>query len=224
MPSETLSGATESPVSETVNVVANPLPLLPPPSTAVPARVGIALLTLQLRVSLQEAAAAEAAGAGIDPDAALAELRARVEPLMEERRRSLDETLAQARADAAAAIAAAHREASAIVADVSEPVQPAAAEVVTVVPTSRQQTAMEVSTQFVPALPPINVVIDADAFARVFSTVLATVLEERAAALPPSRTQAPARRSFWTHALHPDVFLLGLAMMIVVVVLVAWLA
>ncbi len=77
-------------------------------------RAATALLTLQLRGVLHEASAAEAAADAVDVDTVLQELRAKVLPLIEERRRVLDEDLLKARTDAAAAIAAAHREASLI--------------------------------------------------------------------------------------------------------------
>ncbi|MGZ4702042.1 MAG: hypothetical protein ACXV98_12590, partial [Ilumatobacteraceae bacterium] len=139
-----------------------------------------------------------------------------------------------ARVDAAAAIAAAHREASAMDAGASQQADVTVAEVV-VVPTSSQTSAVEVSRQLIPALPPINLVIDAEAFARVFATVLATVLEERASAWPialstvqalPEPASVPVRvkRSFWGQARHLDIFLSGLAMVIVVVILFSWLA
>jgi hypothetical protein len=105
---------------------------------------------------------------------------------------------------------------------------------VTVVPTISHSSALEASTQLSPALPPINVVIDAEAFARVFATVLAAVLEERAvawpfgtpviAALPQESQPSPAQRSFWSQARNLDVFLSGLAMVIVLVILFSWLA
>ncbi len=75
-----------------------------------------------------------------------------------------------------------------------------------------------------------NLVIDAEAFAKVFATVVATMLDERAArpgvraAVAPAQSPAPVKQSFWTHAKHPDVILLGLTTAIVLVVLAAWLA
>jgi hypothetical protein len=238
-------------------------------------RAAVALLTLQLRGSLQEAAAAEAAEAEADHDAAREELRARLEPLMDERRRALDAELAKARAEAAAAVAAARRAASAIVASASSiaevtapvvridtPTEPTGvplgqvvvplaerpAPVMAVVPASvpvrhpdlpAPRGAAVIGGPMQPDLPslgqpgPITVVIDADAFARVFATVMATVLDERFAAwgagvpngpgfaLQP--VAAPAKPSFWSQARHLDVFLMGLAMAVVLVVLAAWL-
>ena len=76
-------------------------------------------------------------------------------------------------------------------------------------------------------------VIDAEAFARVFAAVIASALEERPpvwsptaqmfAALPIA-PQVPVKQSFWSHAKHVDVLLLSAAMVIVLVVLAAWLA
>jgi len=91
---------------------------------------------------------------------------------------------------------------------------------------------------------PINVVIDAEAFARVLASVFATMFDERVAAwgsnaqMPqPYPTQmynvgqfalsqptpTPVKQSFWSHAKHVDVLLLSAAMVIVLVVLGAWL-
>ena len=79
---------------------------------------------------------------------------------------------------------------------------------------------------------PVNVVIDAEAFARVFATVLATAIEERQPVWAPTAQMfstlpiappAPVKQSFWSHAKHVDVLLLSAAMVIVLVVLAAWL-
>jgi predicted alpha/beta hydrolase family esterase len=96
---------------------------------ALPPRADIAMLTLRLRAVLHEAAEAdaEAAAAGVDLDAAREALRARVQPLMEERRRALDQATSRAREEATAAIEAAHREAAAMVAHAAEAAEVAAA-------------------------------------------------------------------------------------------------
>ena len=247
-------------------------------SSALPLRAGIALLTLQLRASLQDAAAAEADENTADHDAAREQLRARLAPLMEERRSALDEALAQARAEAAGAVAAAHRAASVMVAQAPPPVEqvaPSDAEAVAAVvpvaeivarlaedvaPTERVMrilTEVVTSVAEVPTRPTTaaadekstqpgqpgraqlaptttTVVIDAEAFARVFATVFAALLDERfsawGAVMParptPGQALVPARvkQSFWTQARHPDVLLMGLAMVIVLVVLAAWFA
>ncbi len=85
-----------------------------------------------------------------------------------------------------------------------------------------------------PVAPPVaNVMIDAEGFARVFATVLASLLDERLGTLgsqrpiimpAPVAPPAAVKQSFWTHARHPDVLLMGLTMIIVLVVLAAWLA
>jgi hypothetical protein len=222
--------------------------MIPPPSPAEPTRVGIALLTLQLRASLQDAAAADAVGAGIQPADAVAELRARIAPLLQAHRKSLDEALERERAQAAAAVSAAHREASAIVAAASTasagdeamdttPLAVAAyqaelpvEDVVSVGWNTSDPSVAELSRRAAPELPPINVVIDPEALARAFATVVAKVLDERgawpSAAFASSQVSPPAsvKPSLWTQARHPDVLLLGFATLIVLVILVAWLA
>ena len=92
------------------------------PGTALSVRAGIARLTLQLRALLQEAVAAEAEVANADEQEACDELRGRLEPLMAERRRILEETLQAAREDAAAQVSAAHRDAAALLTPVAVPV------------------------------------------------------------------------------------------------------
>jgi hypothetical protein len=81
------------------------------PATLSP-RAAIALLSLQLRAAVQEAETAEAEAAVVDEDAARAQLRARLEPLIDERRRALDDALSSARAEASAAVMSARAEAA----------------------------------------------------------------------------------------------------------------
>ncbi|MEK7422261.1 MAG: hypothetical protein AAB131_00335 [Actinomycetota bacterium] len=97
-----------------------------------------------------------------------------------------------------------------------------------IVPTQAMSTELVKAT----ADPATSVVVDAQAFATMFATVLGTMLDERFNNLGPrmSVVQAPAvaptpvKRGFWTHAKHPDVILLALTTAIVLVVLAAWLA
>jgi hypothetical protein len=81
---------------------------------------------------------------------------------------------------------------------------------------------------------PVNVTIDADAFARVFATVFASLIEHRLVDQPtqmymrpmmeaPAPAPVQAKQGFWSQARHPDVLLMGLATAIVLVVLAAWL-
>jgi hypothetical protein len=242
-------------------------------SDALPPRAAIALLTLQLRSALQVATEAEAEEAGWDLGVALAQLRARLEPLVDDRRRAHAEAVLQAEADAASAIASAHAEATLIVAqssphpdlasldDQPQPVfepehdyddQPwtrpdsefaaqAAPEVVVAdavwsltPPPAPAPSPPPITT--LPALPhpgfsddprqPVTVVLDADSFARAFAAAITPVLEARAEMLAANRTvtmmPAPTKKSFWADTWHADVLLSVLAMVIVVVVLIAW--
>jgi hypothetical protein len=88
---------------------------------ALSSRVNIARQTLQLRALLQEAADAEAVVTGSNEETARAELRARLEPLMAERRRTLEEALRLARLEVAAQVSAAHGEAAALLAPAPVP-------------------------------------------------------------------------------------------------------
>lgn len=186
-------------------------------------RAAIAQLTLELRASLQEVEAAEAEEARVDKDAAVAQLRARLKPLIDARRTSLDQTLSQAGVEAAAAIAAARLEAASIVA-----VEPA--EVVrtmvndNVISVYDAMAPSEISAvelyQPVPqGAPTINIVIDAEAFARVIANVLGEHLSAGRVAIP--ATPVVPQPSL-KHARHLDVVLVGIATVIVLVILAAW--
>ena len=305
-------------------------------------RAGIAVLSLQLRSTVQEAIEAEAAADAIDVEGALWQLRSRLTPLIDERRRALDDEVAEERASGVEAIAAAHLEAERIVAAaieaaaaramagraaaelarraaeaqaVWEPVVAALPEPdVEVLPEPDVAASIELEAPVelaspvlfdqaefwapdvdaadseplpppppvlllpppppppvlllpppeLPVLPPpsapmtlvlpgadgrpddelaawapnidrggpqpLHVVLDADSFARAFAAAMAPILEARTQApqylYPPPGFLAPqappVKRSFWAHAWHPDVLLSGLAMVIVIIVLVAW--
>ena len=79
-------------------------------------------------------------------------------------------------------------------------------------------------------VPAHNPGFDAEAFATVFATVFATKLDERLGSWTPPVAGAPGlpattpKPSFWAHAKHPDVLLVGFAAAIVIVVLVAWMS
>jgi hypothetical protein len=266
-------------------------------------RADIARLTLRLRAAQREAAEATSASATLDPDAARADLHARLEPLIEQRRRLLADELERVRSESLHEIDTARRQAADLLeralsarpapsapsvppvppaqAVPPNPPAPAAPEAGGAVspplasfatPTPRsapfepvvepepvadplwavhdvprhapQQPRQEPtyrSTQGeqmyrpqpefspLPAVqPPPTVLIDAEAFARVFANMVAQVIEERSphpqSIVVPMPTQmAPAKQGFWTHARHIDVMLLGLTMVIVLVILAAWL-
>jgi len=75
-----------------------------------------------------------------------------------------------------------------------------------------------------------NVMIDAQAFAQAFALAFAAATEGRplawGGALPATVAEGPQapKQSFWTHARHPDVLLIGLATVIVLIIVAAWLA
>lgn len=183
-------------------------------AAVLPPRAMLAQLMLQLRASIQDAEAAEAEEVAMDQDAALGQQRDELEQSIEARRSALDDALSQARVEAADAIADARREVSVILADPAEEVE---LPIVDISTATQQQT--NAANQ-----PPINIVIDAEAFARV----IATVLGERLSAWgPPSPAngmgQLPAvPQPSLRHARHLDVFLIGVATLIVLVILAAW--
>jgi len=264
-----------------------------PQTTELSPRAGIAMLTLQLRSTLQEADRLDRTDHTIDEAAARRQLRERLDPLIEERLRSYEEALAVARAESQQQIAAAHEEAQRRAAEaaawrpepvvetpvvevpvvevpvleapvVEAPVVEAPVVEVPVVevpvveapvveaPVEEEPIVIApaplpvVTQQLAPARPApqeITVSIDADAFARVFATVFASLVDQRTHVAPPmgqayapgAYVQNPAmnfapvpqpaapRQSFWSHARHPDVLLMSLATAIVLVVVVAWL-
>jgi len=85
----------------------------------------------------------------------------------------------------------------------------------------------------VPPVQAITVVIDAEAFARVFATTVTRLIRDRTPppgpyALPLVQHVAPppavSRQSLSASARHLDVMLLGLTTLVVLVVLAAWLS
>jgi hypothetical protein len=279
-------------------------------------RAGIAMLTLQLRSTLQEADRLEGTDHTVDEAAARRQLRDRLDPLLAERQRQYQEALAVARAEAQQQVAAARAEAErraesaqwrpapVVEAPVVEAAPVEAAPVVEVpveaapvveapvaeapvvevpvveapvvvaplieapvaAPPAAEAPVVELPVVEAPVVEPvlepmviaapqvpavvearpaaqeIKVSIDADAFARVFATVFATLVEQRNVAQPMGQPYAPGayvqnpammytpapqapveRQSFWSHARHPDVLLMSLATAIVMVVVVAWL-
>jgi len=227
-------------------------------------RAGLAMLTLQLRSAVQEAQSAEAELASIDEGAAREELRGRLTPLLAERRTILENSLTAVREEAAAEVAAARRAAEVMLATANAPAATPAEWVVAPTPVTELEPpegliplgqltptfapqvdpppplppvvpvveSLPVVAQ--PAAAPMNIGIDAEAFARVFAAVFAAMLDERLAGTPmiPSHhlaalaATAPVapKKGFWASALHVDVLLLGAAMVIMMVVLAAWLA
>jgi hypothetical protein len=294
-------------------------------------RAGIAMLTLQLRATLQEASSVEAQFVPIDHEVARQQLREKLAPLLEDRMTGFAEELAVARAAAAETVRAAHDEAARILSQraeaarveaerlqaervraeqmeverlaaeqleverlaaeqleferlaaaaaiVTEPEALALPDVVTepevlaepevvaepevlaepevvaareapeelppteVMPNTAAMSLTNVAAPHAspsslvlsnsPA--PINVTIDADAFARVFATVFASLIEHRLVDQPtqmylrpmmeaPVAIPVQPKQGFWSQARHPDVLLMGLATVIVLVVLAAWL-
>ena len=282
--------------------------------SALSPRAGIAMLTLQVRATLQEAATMEAQYVPIDHVAARQQLLEKLAPLIDERERAFDAELVAARQEAASIIAEARDNAAIITAQriAAREAERAEAERVEAERVEAERLdaervvaqrleaerlaalaalaaaaaadidgaddtdltpAFESTTVDAPMLhieppfddlpdfdepndteprpsavatglkpvevlapssspAPINVTIDADAFARVFATVFASLVEQRALDHPPTMYMRPmlespapvqTKQGFWSQARHPDVLLMGLATAIVLVVLAAWL-
>ena len=217
-----------------------------------PTRAGIAQMTLQLRALLRDATAEEERAAIVDADGAREKLRARLGPLVDERRRGLDESLAAARADAAAVIAAARAEASSMGVEATQPVVELPVVELPVVELRVVELPVVelpvVDGPYLPARqlssatpvvapdqsPTFNIVIDPEAFAQAFAAAFAELVDGHLASManavptwlaqPAPPEQKTTKQSFWTHARHPDVLLIGLSVVIVLVVLAAWFA
>jgi hypothetical protein len=99
----------------------------------------------------------------------------------------------------------------------------------------REMIAAAVKQALVDARPqpePPRAGLDAESLAQVLAVVMATTLDHRLAALPvgtpqpwtmqPVAPTMPVKKSFWADSWHADVLLSVLAMIIVLVVLVAW--
>ena len=124
---------------------------------ALPPRAEIALLSLEFRAAVNEAAIAE------PDDEARQQLREQLGLLMQERRESLGLEVAQAQADATAAIAAAQRAASVIVAHASAvnvPMPPAdtVAPVIWAAPTASQEMGPPVEHVVMPVESAVQIV------------------------------------------------------------------
>ena len=204
-------------------------------STAAPSelngRARSAQLSLQLRAALQRATDAER-----EEVTAIAanDRHQHNEQMWAQRRDELDQDLAREQDEAAALISAAHAQGAVLA---------AAAQPVAGTPLEADFEAERVPVP-VPQLPaqqlPVNIVIDAEAFARVFAAVFASMqpqVPQQFGAQPyptqvysvgqfplPQPSPLPMKQSFWSHAKHIDVLLLSAAMVIVLVVLAAWLA
>jgi hypothetical protein len=216
------------------------------------------LLAERVREAIEAAEAAEAAdeaGAAFDVDAARIQLQRRFEDQIEQRRTQHVSEVAAAREQADAQIDAARR-AAALLTSVSpssvdalglaSPVVPVDVEPTPIPPIqltseaapsalsdvwSDRRRRREDLLAPVPAqpAPAANIVIDSEAFAKVFASVLASLLDDRmagiGAAIQRQVPAAPAQKpSLWRNAMHLDVVLLGLLMVTVIIVLAAWLA
>ena len=77
-----------------------------------------------------------------------------------------------------------------------------------------------------PPLPPITLILDAEAFGRVIATVLGEQLSARGISTGTGtdavRSEATPVKPSMRHARHLDVFLIGVATLIVLVILAAW--
>ena len=233
-------------------------------SSSLSPSAAIALLTLQLRAAIHEADTAEAAVDAVDLDRARVDLKMQLDAIRADRTASLDAELVAERETAEGVLASARAEADQILAaarlhaaelakaaPVTEPepevVTPAELIPITVgqahdndevaLRASVETALAHVATTPAPGSGPL-VTIDSEAFARVFATVLATVLDERFAAwrssapvgaLPaqsnafPIAPAVPTKRSGLRKVFQLDTVLMVLAGAIAIVLLFAWL-
>ena len=236
-----------------------------PPARSPRAAVALLALQLRAAVEEADAAEADEANAVLNAPVAREQVLERLDRLMAGRRAALEAEVAQARADAEAAVSTARREADHARATASLPQPSAVSLSLALrlppptldserelrpeaeslsVSDERADESAERPLPLPPEVPPgvamvtvpsNHVLVDADTLARVFASVLGTMLDERLPAWSAGmavhpmhglhQAEQPARKvSFWSHLKHPDVLLLGLAMVISIVVLVAWMA
>ena len=90
--------------------------------------------------------------------------------------------------------------------------------------TAEEQAETAALVPMAPPLPPITLIIDAEAFARVIGTVLGEQFAARAVGTSTGQVIAAIKQAKtpMKHARHLDVFLIGVATLIVVVILAAW--
>lgn len=177
-----------------------------PAATELPARAVTARLTLQLRAATRDADAAEEAEAAVDAEAARLQLRERLNPMLEDRRRVLQQALVAEQAEAAALVADTRRQAAE---KSTETYELAWASAVPAVPA-------------VPALPEATAGLDPAAMATLFTSVAGKLLDERLERLLPA--PEPKKPSFWKHLFHTDVVIVGLIMVFCLVVVVSWMS
>ena len=195
--------------------------------TTMSGRAGIAMLTLKLRAAQQDADRAEAAADAAEHAAEHELAAAESDTSVEQRTRALEAELGAALEAAAALVAAAHAEAAKIAA-MAPPIAAA--------PLFMAEVPV-VATTLVPPPPGTAVAVthsagfDAEVFATVFATVFAAKFDEHLSArnavpmVMPGYAMVPQMQpkpSFWQHAKHLDVVLIGLAAAIVVTVMFAW--
>lgn len=188
-----------------------------PDAVAASERTRVAMLTLRLRALRDELAAVTSAAAEWDHEAARAQLKARLDALLAERRRIIDESIEQARTEAAAAIAAAHVEAARLVAGVALEQRRTVQET----PPASSAAAPDVSG--VPA-GTIRVNFDTEALAAAIAAVLDARphlgAQQQPLAAPASKPVA--KKSVAGSMMQPDVVLATISLLIVLAILFAW--
>jgi len=172
-----------------------------------------ARLTLQLRAAMRDVAVAEEAEKTVDSELARLELRERLTPMLEERRRVLHEVLVEAQADAATRVADAHRHATEKnVEDFELSWAPQAT------PPSADDLLASLPSNLPSNLPSsVPLGLDPLEMATLFK-----MLDARLEQLVPA--SVPKKPSFWKHVLHPDVVIVGMIMIFCLVVVASWMS
>jgi hypothetical protein len=208
-----------------------------------------AQMRLRVRSVIADAEQAEQRCASLDADAAREQLLQRLQPMIDERRRRNDAEVREERERQEARIAEAQRQADQVVSDARRaahrvapppppviapmplspsehpaipaiPVPPAFAGPVIVeqtpVPLPPMSPAVALPVASVAPAPPPAAALDPHELAAVVAAAVAAAM---------ARPNEPMeRRSSWRDAMHVDVALLGLAIVIVVVVILTWMA
>jgi hypothetical protein len=194
---------------------------LPPPggATELPPRAVTARLTLQLRAARRDVEVAEEAEVAADAEVARQQLRDRLNPMLDDRRRVLHQALVAEQAEAAELVADAHRQVAesngAPVELMWAPEAPSSADDLLANVSSNLASHIAVSLDPTAGLDPA-------AMATLFTSVAGRMLDERLERLVP--LPEPKKPSFWKHVFHPDVVIVGLIMIFCLIVVASWMS
>jgi len=195
---------------------------LPTAPAGLPPRAVTANLTLQLRAATRDAEVAEEAEMSANAEVARLELRDRLTPMLEDRRRQLHEVLVEAHADAVTRVDDAHRQAAEknaadVVLAWAPPAPTPSADDLLASLSSSNVTSSDTSSDTSDLSSRESSSLDPQEMATLFRK-----FDERLERLVPA--PVPKKPSFWKHVFHPDVVIVGLIMIFCLVVVASWMS